>query len=207
MRFNRDQMVRTALISLVLGILAIIFTAHPIVLRELAEFWIVSDKLEQPAGAVVILGGGLDQRPRAAADLYKRGLAREVWITHDNSTDNLLLPSVVNPTRATLVKLGIPDTVIVDVPGPASNTYDEAKVVSLWPHTASVKSLIIPTDAFHTRRTKWTFEKFLGARNIKLVVQPIYSRMNYPEKWWRGDESRTNFGKEVVKYAYYRLKY
>jgi hypothetical protein len=48
-------------------------------LRGLASRWIVSDSLDQ-ADAIVVLGGGLDIRPSAAAELYKRGTAQQILV-------------------------------------------------------------------------------------------------------------------------------
>jgi hypothetical protein len=44
-------------------------------LRGAANLWIVSDEATH-ADAVVVLGGGLEERPFIAADVYHKGLAR-----------------------------------------------------------------------------------------------------------------------------------
>jgi hypothetical protein len=50
------------------------------ILQGVARAWIVSDSIV-PADAVAVLGGGLETRPFAAADLYKRGMARQILIS------------------------------------------------------------------------------------------------------------------------------
>jgi hypothetical protein len=44
------------------------------ILQGAARAWIVSDSVV-PADAIAVLGGGLETRPFAAADLYKKGMA------------------------------------------------------------------------------------------------------------------------------------
>ena len=46
----------------------------------MADLWIVSDAVTH-ADAAVVLGGGLEVRPVAAADLYRRGLINRVLIS------------------------------------------------------------------------------------------------------------------------------
>jgi hypothetical protein len=49
--------------------------------RYAAEQWVLSDDIH-PADAVVVLGGGLDTRPFAAADDYRNGLAHKILISN-----------------------------------------------------------------------------------------------------------------------------
>jgi hypothetical protein len=46
-------------------------------LRYAAEQWVVSDHI-QPADAVLVLGGGIDTRPFAAAKDYRNGLVHKI---------------------------------------------------------------------------------------------------------------------------------
>src|SRR5215472_16875235 len=45
-----------------------------------AGCWLVRE--DPPAPAVVVLSGGLPDRALAAAEIFERGQAREVWLTH-----------------------------------------------------------------------------------------------------------------------------
>ncbi len=49
-------------------------------LRGAANLWVVSDPIT-PADAVVVLGGGVDVRPFAAADLYEKGLINKILVS------------------------------------------------------------------------------------------------------------------------------
>jgi hypothetical protein len=49
-------------------------------LREAADLWIVSDPIA-PADVAVALGGGLDVRPFAAAELYRKRLVKRILVS------------------------------------------------------------------------------------------------------------------------------
>src|SRR5262249_6572087 len=93
-------------VAILVLILAITWAARASILRSAAEFWVVSDEPSQ-ADAIVVLGGGLDMRPFAAADLYKRGLAPWVLVANveRNPVEALnILPRQADLTRQMLVK-------------------------------------------------------------------------------------------------------
>src|SRR5262245_27857883 len=54
-------------------------------LRGAADFWIVSDEVMQ-SDVVAVLGGQIEVRPFAAADLYNRGLAKKVLVSNNQET-------------------------------------------------------------------------------------------------------------------------
>src|SRR5215472_4631170 len=47
-----------------------------------AGSWLIREDPLAPAQAVVVLSGGLPDRALAAAEIFERGQAREVWLTH-----------------------------------------------------------------------------------------------------------------------------
>src|SRR5580692_10443241 len=67
------------LVVALIGALGFVWLARPMLFAGIAKLWMVSDSLNQ-ADAIVVLGGGLDVRPVAAADLYKRGMAPRVAV-------------------------------------------------------------------------------------------------------------------------------
>src|SRR5262249_11567784 len=66
-------------------------------LQEAADLWVVSDPLTH-ADAIVVLGGN-HNRPPAAADLYRRGLANKVLVSHWSDYQS---------NCAALLQLGVP---------------------------------------------------------------------------------------------------
>src|SRR5271166_5951090 len=69
-------------LSLVLVALAVAaWYGRAFLLRSAADFWIVSDPLA-PADAVAVFGGGLENRPFAAAAYYRQGLVKKILISN-----------------------------------------------------------------------------------------------------------------------------
>lgn len=85
------------------------------ILQGAADLWVGSDPVED-ADAVVVLGGGLNTRPFAAADLYNAGKVRFVLVTAakpsriDNSQ---VILSQTELNRAVLIKRGVPLQAII----------------------------------------------------------------------------------------------
>src|SRR5262249_41867640 len=96
-------------------------------LLTLAEWWVVSDPVG-PADAVAVFGGGLEDRPFAAAEYYRRGLVTKILISnaHAGRVERLgVLPPHAEANRAVLLKLGIPTEAIETFGSDLSNTHQE----------------------------------------------------------------------------------
>ena len=179
------------------------------ILRRAARVWIVSDSLV-PADAVAVLGGGLETRPFAAADLYKKGMARQILISavRPSPAEKLeIVPSHVELNRAVLLKLGVPPEAILSFGTDVSSTYEEARALSEWARTNGVRSVIVPTEIFSSRRVRWMLDKQIGSIGTRVAVQALPPLEYDADNWWQHEAGVIGFQNEVVKYFYYRLKY
>jgi uncharacterized SAM-binding protein YcdF (DUF218 family) len=208
------------------------------ILQGAARAWIVSDSIV-PADAVAVLGGGLETRPFAAADLYKRGMVRQILISavKPGPAEKLeIVPSHVELNRATLrvldgyglrgkwparptlapctrflsivlLKLGVPPEAILSFGTDVSSTYEEAGALAEWARTNGVRSVIVPTEIFSSRRVRWILDKQLGSVGTRTEVQALPPLEYDADNWWQHEAGVIGFQNEVVKYFYYRLKY
>src|SRR5215831_16644730 len=87
-------------------------------LRSAADLWVVSDTLG-PADAVAVFGGGLADRPLAAARYYRHGLVSKILVDEPDS-------------EAVLLKLGRPKTAIETFGRARGNTHKEAVALRTW---------------------------------------------------------------------------
>ncbi len=104
------------------------------ILCFVAKTWIINEPLGK-ADIIVVLGGGLETRPFAAAKLYREGYAPRVLIARPKSspTDDLgLTTRETDITRQILLKEGVPDTAIVEFGNDVRSTYDEALALRAW---------------------------------------------------------------------------
>jgi uncharacterized SAM-binding protein YcdF (DUF218 family) len=179
------------------------------ILQGVARAWIVSDSIV-PADAVAVLGGGLETRPFAAADLYKRGMARQILISavRPSPAEKLeIVPSHVELNRAVLLKLGVPPEAILSFGTDVSSTYEEARALAEWARNNGVRSIIAPTEIFSSRRVRWVLDKQLHSIGTRIEVQALPPFEYDADNWWQHEAGVIGFQNEVVKYFYYRLKY
>jgi|ERR1035437_7069191 uncharacterized SAM-binding protein YcdF (DUF218 family) len=178
-------------------------------LAGFARWWVVDGPVSK-ADAIMVLGGGVPRRPIEAARLYQAGLAPKVLYS-DVTTNQIAQLGMDKPettlTREVLIRQGVPESALECLGHGVSSTYLESLAVRDWVRQTGAKSVIIPTDEFHTRRVRWVFRKALrptGARlQIKPVVHPDFTTTN----WWWKEEGVVALQNEVLKYLYYRLKY
>jgi len=173
----------------------------------MADLWIISDTVTH-ADAAVVLGGGLDVRPFAAADLYRRGLVNKVLISQVGDEPAVSLGVVLNHTesnRRVLLKLGVPADAIETFGTMNRNTIEEAFALSEWADRNNASSFIIPTEIFSARRVQYIFRRELAIERIEVLSldPPLYNK----DDWWKTDTGLIAFQNEILKYIYYRLKY
>jgi uncharacterized SAM-binding protein YcdF (DUF218 family) len=176
-------------------------------LQDMAELWITSDSVTH-ADAVVVLGGGLDVRPFAAAELYKRGLINKVLISQvaDDPVVSIgVVPNHTEANRQVLQKLGVPADAIETFGTANVSTSEEAFALSAWAKRNNASSFIIPTEIFSARRVQFIFRRELPTKTIE--VMSLEPRLYTKDDWWKTDTGLIAFQNEIIKYLYYRLKY
>ena len=201
------------------------YTFRAPILTVLTNLWVV-DEAPVPADAVVVLGGGVNTRAFAAADLYNQGLAKKVLIP-----DILLEPieklghkkSESQISKEVVLEKGVPETAIEFYGDQVASTYDEAVAVKEWSLKNEAETVLIPTQLFRfvlhpvlssmlssetmSRRTNWIMEKVMGKSETTVNVIPVDTLKYQRESWWTNEYGLIDFQNEVIKYAFYRVKY
>jgi uncharacterized SAM-binding protein YcdF (DUF218 family) len=166
-------------------------------LQETADLWIVSDPLTH-ADAIVVLGGSYQTRPPAAADLYRRGLANKVLVSHWSDWQF---------NRAALLRLGVPASAIEAFGKAATNTREEAVALRQWAEQNAASVFIIPSEPFTARRVQWIFRREFSNWPVTIEVQPFAPPDYSAEGWWKTEQGSMAFRGEILKYLYYRFRY
>lgn len=174
-----------------------------------ADQWIIDDPFDH-ADAVFVLGGGVNTRPFEAARLYRRGQVKQVLYARGrlqqtdilklHEPDYLLMEKVIR-------KLGVPDEKVAVVGSDVTSTYEEAVALRNWAQTNHIKSVVIPTGDFHTRRVRFIFNRVLADDDLKVFVTWMTNRFYDHDTWWTHERGLITFQNEVVKYLLYRLRY
>lgn len=180
-----------------------------VILPGAANAWVVSDAIEN-ADAVVILGGGVNTRPFAAADLYKVGTVKIVLLTaaKPSRIEKLwIIPSNAEIARSVLITLGVEPQAIIEIGHDTSNTYEEARAVREWAQTSGATKIIIVTEMFSSRRVRWVFNRELATTGVKVIIDAVPDPDYDFNRWWQNERGVIQFQNEVLKYFYYRVKY
>src|SRR5579872_1642731 len=83
---------RGARLGALIGFVAVVtllatlaWAGRHVALREIAALWIVSDT-PVPVDAAAVFNGGLEYRPFAAAELYRRGLVSKIMVSNTRTS-------------------------------------------------------------------------------------------------------------------------
>ncbi len=203
---RRDRLLAAFAVLVVLGAGA--WVGCDWLLCSAADLWIVSDPIG-PADAVAVFGGGIQDRPFAAAQYYRQGLVQEILVSNERQSPAAksdVVMSDVAVTEGVLVKLGVPASAIETFGSDLGNTHQEALALRAWAERNNAHSIIVPTEIFSARRVRWMLHRAFGGGFVIRVVAldpPPFRRDN----WWRHTEGINAFGTEVLKYIFYRLSY
>src|SRR5262249_54705944 len=137
------------------------------------------------------------------------GLTRKILLSNigPSRAERLgVLESHVEHNRKVLLKLGVPETAIETFGSGLLNTHEEVLALRDWAARGGARSIIVPTEVFSARRLRWMSDRIFADGSIIRVVAldpPDYQR----DVWWKNEGGLITFQNEIIKYAYYRLKY
>ena len=182
----------------------------------LAKGLIVEKNLER-ADAIFVLGGSSTylERTQKAAELCKHGRATKIFLSNDGlqSGWNQVLernPLFVERAHWELVKQGVAEEAIEILPGVVQSTHDEAVELEKTVKERNLKSVLLVTSAYHTRRTLQTFEKVLQDNDfveIGIESPPAGQQTPTTSYWWLSSRGWSFVAGEYLKIIYYWLFY
>jgi uncharacterized SAM-binding protein YcdF (DUF218 family) len=183
----------------------------------LAENLIVEKPLEQ-ADAILVLGGSRTYRERTqkAAELFKRGVAPKIYLTDDGesagwSRTEKRNPPFVELARDALVANGVAPENIEILGPPATGTIYEARILAEKVKAANLRSVLIVTSAYHTRRALSTCQRILAENNqspeLGITSPPPGEQTPPPARWWLSPFGWQIVAGEYVKSVVYWVYY
>jgi len=165
--WKRKWILRIALVLAALS-LALAATAF-----FLPQTFLCVDSGPVKADAIVLLGGGLGERPERAAELFKEHAAPRIIISGLGDCE-------IN--RRILLEAGVPAGAI-QLEGKSRTTRENAEFTIQRLRAEGARRVILATSWYHSRRALVCFEHY--APEIQFYSRPsyyAYSRANWPHK-------------------------
>ena len=198
-RAERTLQVRRFLFAIGIGVLLLLVAGIYGFLH--AGLWLVREDPLQKSQAIVVLSGGLPDRALAAAEIYRVGFAKEIWLTQPlqpgSSMEDLHLPYAGEEqyNRMVLVAQGVPPANIRLLTPRILNTADELHAVAEALNQHPGASAIAVTAKAHTRRVRALWKQVSQGDHGRLLVRASTEDPFDAAHWWRS----TNDALTVVR--------
>jgi uncharacterized SAM-binding protein YcdF (DUF218 family) len=185
LKTNKKQIIYLALV--VILVMLALFLIHN------AGTYLVRKDQPVKGDAMLILMGSISDRVLEAADLYQAAMAPKLLIVEESMGPAKMLLSrgatLISNTRQCsniATELGIPASVITIIPGEATSTKMEARLVCEYLlQTGGIDTLLIVTSPAHTRRAGLIFDNAFSKYGLKVTVITCPSKYgSYDGRSW-----------------------
>lgn len=170
------------------------------------SWWMDFTEAPAPADFLVVLGGDI-ARPVAAAELYKTGVAPEVWVARTWKTWGqeeaerlgVPVPAEEDLDKAILIARGVPASAIHLYGNSVISTVEEARAFQAEAHPEGKRVLVL-TSRFHARRARMVWRSVATKSELRIIgaLDPSFSRL-----WWRSQPMAYAAVNETVKTLYW----
>ena len=191
-------------------VLALAVLADPI-----ARFLIVRAGPPRADTVVVLSGSSVyEERVRHGIGLLRQGRANTLVLTNDGLKGRWSRRRQANLTSVERAKDMVFDAAIAEerlviLPARVNSTYDEAVVVRAFAEKSGIRSVLVVTSPYHSRRALWVFRRVMGPAGVEVGIDsPLPGEQSpRPGGWWLSRTGWHNVGLEYVKLVYYRIKH
>lgn len=195
------------LAAFVVLLAAVLFLLREPLALTIGDFLVRRDDL-QPADVIhAVAGGNEDDRTDHAIQLYKQGYGKRIFFTGGWCTFHNLYHG--QHGRELALQQGVPLEAIAVDDFPVTSTYEEVARLKefIAQSQPPIRSVIVVSDAYHTRRAHWTTRRVLGDE-IRVQTAPVpFELSSYRRRWWTDAASRRYVKDEYLKMAYYYARY
>lgn len=187
-------------------LLAILVLAREPILLGIGNFLIVKDNL-QPADLIHVLGGDVD-RIEYGLQLYKQGYAPKILFTGGRIEIPLVNTTYSRLSKEYAVAKGVRPEALLPLESHATSTYEEALELKQFLESgAPIRSIIIVSSPYHSRRARWAFKKVLDDRVVLRCTPVPFEMARNKRRWWTDEESLRIVVEEYLKIPFYYAKY
>ncbi len=165
------------------------------------------------ADVLVLLSGAADyaERAREAAELWREQRAPRILVTNDGTRGpwsetqqrNLFF---FERSVAELQREGVPAESVYVLPTEVTSTFQEASEVKAYAEANRVRSVLVVTSAYHSRRALWTYRRVFTDSQIVIGLSSGQATVN-PATWWLTISGWQTVPVEYVKLIYYQTHY
>jgi uncharacterized SAM-binding protein YcdF (DUF218 family) len=183
-----------ALLCLVVLCTLIYLLRHPI-MRFAAESWVVDEPASR-ADAIIVLGDDNFYADRAtrAAELSRQQIAPVVVASGRRLRPSAAIAELIEHD---LLERGVPKEKLLLLSHDGDSTNEEAVALAQLARDHHWKSVIIVTSNYHTRRSRYIFERVFPSE-ISTSVASARDGDFDPERWWEKRKSIKLFAREIA---------
>jgi uncharacterized SAM-binding protein YcdF (DUF218 family) len=169
--------------------------------------------VEKP-DAIWILGGSSAylERTQKAAEIYRLGISDKIFVVDDgihggwNDGEKRNLP-YFEISRRELIADGVAESAIEIVKPVGDGTNYEAEMFASKNADNHIKSLLLITSPYHTRRALWTFQHFNPKTEIGVIPAENTEKNPSIYTWQFSSKGWSYVFGEYLKFFYYWLYY
>lgn len=166
--------------------------------------WLVVRETATACPAVAVLGGSQPLRAFKAAELYRQGLAKEIWLTNANlDLERTVLRELGIPvtpeyeqSRQVLAFLGVPPPAVRPFGPEVQNTAGEIRAIAAEARRRGFDRVIIVSSQWHTRRIRILWDKLVG-RYPEAIMQCSTIEPYDGRRWWSTTDNVLNVAREM----------
>jgi uncharacterized SAM-binding protein YcdF (DUF218 family) len=175
------------------SVFAVLVTAVAVFAWFYPEKFLCVDSGRVSADVIVILGGGSHERPERAAELFKQHASARIIISGAGDCE-------IN--RHLLLQAGVPAGAI-EIESKSMTTRENAEFTIKLLRAENLRSAILVTSWYHSRRALKTFEHY--APEIEFYSRPSY--FAFARDDWKKLEINKRMRLEFLKLPGYWIRY
>lgn len=157
--------------------------------------WLAMPETIRPADVIAVHGGN---RVRTAygIGLFYQGFAPQLW--HSS------YPRGRQSTTTAVLSAGVPSTAFRWLS--STSTWTDGAQIADQARTENLKSVLIVTDWWHSRRAVCVDKHHLRGLSVSVAVSLAPAPYG-PENWWYDPAMREKVVSELIKLVYYTVRY
>lgn len=192
-------------------LVSIIAAGAVLVLLPFAGVFLVDEDPLEKSDLIFVLGGARVERWLEGVELYKEGWAPKLLLSAGSIEPierqlrerGVTYPREGDLARAAVIALGVPASAVSVLPEPTDNTAAEAAAVRGIMTAERLRSVIVVTSSYHTRRAGFAFRRAFANTPLRVGIRPTRYSSARPWRWWRSRSDIRFVISELPKLAAY----